>query len=78
MQYVPCPGLQGLKQNKNCGFVVAVEKLEILDIRDLLVKLSQVYDIGGHNGRFAVKETKYLHKTTESLIISDVLERPIK
>lgn len=46
---LPCPGLQRFKQNKHSWLVVTMEKLKVLDIDNLLIKVPQVNDVGGEN-----------------------------
>lgn len=46
---LPCPGLQRFKQNKHSWLIVTMEKLKVLDIDNLLIKVPQVNDVGGEN-----------------------------
>lgn len=48
---LPCPSLQRFKQNKHSWFIVTMEKLKVLDIDNLLIKVPQVNDVGGENWR---------------------------
>lgn len=46
---LPCPGLQRFKQNKHSWLIVTMEKLKVLDIDNLLIKVPQVNDVGREN-----------------------------
>ena len=49
LKNLPSPCLQWLKENEDCWFIIAMEKLKVFDIDYLLIKVPQVNDVGGEN-----------------------------
>lgn len=62
----PWPCLVGLKQDEQCGLVVAVKELHVNNVQQLLVQLADVNDVAGQEAGFRPAGGKY----TDSVVFS--------